>query len=59
MPDGGATQYPSLGPGQTIKFTTGVAHSIESLRVKVWCDVGDVVKESNEDNNEVERLLKP
>jgi subtilase family serine protease len=59
LPGGGATQYSPLAPGQTLKLTTGAAHAIESLRVKVWLDVGNVVKESNEDNNVVERLLKP
>lgn len=59
MPGGGATQYSPLAPGQTLKITTGVAHAIESLRVKVWLDVGNVVKESNEDNNVVEKLLMP
>lgn len=59
LPDGGATQYPALAPGQTLKLRTGVAHAFESLRVKVWLDVGNVVKEANEANNVVEKLLTP
>lgn len=59
IPGGGATQYPPLAPGQTLKLRTGMAHAFESLRVKVWLDVGNVVKESDEANNVVEKLLMP
>lgn len=58
-PAGGATAYEPLAPGQVLTLRTGSAHALESLRVKVWLDVGNMVKEGNEDNNVVEKLLMP
>ena len=56
---GGLKQYPALAPGQTIKVKQGAANAIETLAVKVVLDVGDLVVESNEHNNEVSQLLRP
>jgi subtilase family serine protease len=57
IPSGAPTMYEGLRAGQTLTIHTGNAYVPDGLSVHVVVDAGNIVKESNENNNVADKTL--
>lgn len=57
IPSGAPTMYEGLRAGQTMTIHTGNAYVPDGLSVHVVVDAGNLVKESNENNNVADKTL--
>lgn len=57
IPSGAPTMYEGLAAGQTMTIHTGNAYVPDGLIVHVVVDAGNIVKESNENNNVADKTL--
>jgi subtilase family serine protease len=57
IPSGAPTMYEGLRAGETLTIRTGNAYVPDGLVVHVVVDVGNIIKESNENNNVADKTL--
>jgi subtilase family serine protease len=57
IPSGAPTMYEGLRAGQTMTIHTGNAYVPDGLTVHVVVDAGNIIKESNENNNVADKTL--
>jgi len=57
IPSGAPTMYEGLRAGQTLTIHTGNAYVPDGLSVHVVVDAGNIVRESNENNNVADKTL--
>jgi subtilase family serine protease len=57
IPSGEPVIYERLGPGETLTIHAGNAYVPDGISVHVVVDVGNLIKESNENNNVMDKRL--